>query len=120
MAQQKYQFINLNYMEQMSCGDQNTKKLLIEMIFKELKNEISAMRSFYEAENWKQLQGTSHKLKSTLAFIGNSKMTNSNEELWKRLNEKRYSTELFDFITILENHYPMVISELKTEYTHLN
>ena len=54
-----YQFINLDYLELMSDGDDSMKKVLLEMLIAELPDEIVKMRSLQQSSNWDCLLYTS-------------------------------------------------------------
>ena len=59
-----YKFINLEYMEMMSDGDDSMKKIMLEMLLEELPLEIEKMDTLCQEKNWTELSAVSHKLKS--------------------------------------------------------
>ena len=62
-----YKYINLDYMDMMSDGDDSMKKIMLEMLLEELPQEVKKMAELLEQENWGTLSSVSHKMKSTLA-----------------------------------------------------
>ena len=76
-----YDYINLEYMEMMSEGDSSMKKVMIEMLMEELPQEIDKMDALVKDRNWNELMSVSHKMKSTLAFVGNENMTEANKQI---------------------------------------
>lgn len=110
--------INLDYLKLMADGDSDMEHTMLEMLLDELPSEFEKMKSLHGAQNWKELSQVSHKMKSTLAFIGNEEITAANltvEQLTKKDNPP--STE--EIISIgknmqaFENLLPDVLNELK-------
>ena len=111
-----YKYINLDYMDMMSDGDESMKKVMLEMLLEELPQEIQKMTEMLEQNNWESLGSVSHKMKSTLSFVGNDEMTNANKQI-EELAKSSPSPELLkDLMSVLERLYPMVITELQEEY----
>ena len=114
-----YQFINLDYLELMSDGDDSMKKVLLEMLVEELPDEIVKMRKLQQESNWTELTSVSHKMKSTLSYVGNESMTVANKTI--ELNTKN-NTSLEDVPSLmdsLETNLDRVMNELKIELTRL-
>lgn len=114
-----YEFINLDYLELMVSGDLDMKKTMIEMLLNELGEEINKMRPMYQAKNLDDLYSLSHKMKSTLSFVGNEEMISTNKEIEHRLKNNLDSSDLPKFIEVLEQLYPKVEKELKIEFNTL-
>jgi len=76
-----FQHINLDYLDLMSDGDDDMKKVMIEMLLEEVPMEVGKMNQVHEIGDWNELKEVSHKLKSTLAFLGNPTLTTANEEV---------------------------------------
>ena len=51
------------------------------MLFEEMPIELEKMQQLCTASEWKELSGACHKMKSTLSFVGNDTMTNTNKTL---------------------------------------
>ena len=114
-----YEFINLDYLELMASGDLDMKKTMLEMLLQELGGEIGKMRPLLNAGDKKTLYAVSHKMKSTLAFVGNEEMTNANADMEKRLKFNLDISPLPDLIAVLEQLYPKVEHELEVEFKTL-
>ena len=56
-----FMFINLDYMDMMSDGDESMKKTMLEMLLEELPQELAKMRELLGTANWKELSSVSHK-----------------------------------------------------------
>jgi len=72
---------NLEYLRLMADGDQDMEQTMLEMLITELPDEFEKMKTHLAAGEWEDLGKVSHKMKSTLAFIGNDEMTNANKEI---------------------------------------
>jgi len=114
-----YQFINLDYLELMSDGDDSMKKVLLEMLIEELPDEIVKMRSLQQASNWAELSSVSHKMKSTLSYVGNETMTEANKTIEKNTKEDTGIEDVASLMDSLETNLDRVMTELKIELTRL-
>lgn len=76
-----FQHINLDYLDTMSGGDTDTMQQMLEMLIEEIPTEITKMQDAVVSEDWEEVFQISHKLKTTLAFIGNDKMTTINQKI---------------------------------------
>jgi len=70
--------IDLSYLEMMADGDDFMKKTMLDMLLEELPSELEKMREAFVARDADQLHQVAHKMKSTLAFVGNDSMTVAN------------------------------------------
>ena len=120
MNKSGYEFINLEYMEMMSDGDDSMKKIMLEMLITELPEELQKMTICVSASAWEEMCSVSHKMKSTLAFVGNDSMTAANREI-ESLSKSGDSnmTTISNHMDTLNNLCPSVVEELKKEMTKL-
>ena len=110
-----YDYINLEYMEMMSEGDSSMKKVMIEMLMEELPQEIDKMDALVKDRNWNELMSVSHKMKSTLAFVGNENMTEANKQIESLSKEGSNTDSVPELLESLKNLYPKVLNELQQE-----
>ena len=73
--------IDLSYMELMTDGDVEMKKVMIEMLLDEPEGELIKMVALADGEDLATLKSISHKMKSTLSFVGNKEMTTKNAKI---------------------------------------
>ncbi len=109
-----FAYIDLSYMEQMAAGDDDMKTTMIEMIIDELPSDLQTMNELFESENWEELGNLSHKMKSTIAYIGNPSMENANaaiEEITRYGGDTSQLASLFD---TLNSECPQVVDELRS------
>lgn len=114
-----YQFINLDYLELMSDGDDSMKKVLLEMLIEELPDEIVKMRSLEQVANWSELSSVSHKMKSTLSYVGNDTMTMANKTIEHNTKDATDLNDVPSLMDALETNMERVMTELKIELTRL-
>lgn len=119
MTDNAYQYVNLDYLELMSDGDLGMKKIMLEMLLQELPEELQKMKEIQQVANWDELSSVSHKMKSTLAFVGNDIMTDANKQL-EKISKTKENTELTEgLIDQLREMYDKVVIELQRELASL-
>lgn len=119
MTKSTYQYINLDYMYLMSDNDEDMLMVMIDMLLEELPIEMEKIHQFAEAEDWENLKQVSHKMKSTLAFVGNDVLTESNKEIEHIAKTKTNLYKLPELLANLNNFTPKTIVELKQEQSRL-
>lgn len=107
------QHINLAYLHLMSDGDLETEQTILSMLIHEIPTEIQLMRTALTEGNWNVLREVSHKMKSTLSFIGNPKMTEANTEIELLCKTNPDVSRIKDLLPIMEAELPDVLAELK-------
>lgn len=112
-----FQHINLDYLDLMSDGDDDMKKVMIEMLLEEVPMEVDKMNQAHQLGDWNQLKEVSHKLKSTLAFLGNPTLTTSNERVETIAKTENDLAALPNLLEAITATYPKVLDELKTVFT---
>lgn len=108
------QHINLDYLDMMTDGDGEMRDTMLGMLMDELPAEVSKMRPLLTDSNWGELREVSHKLKSTLAFIGNDVMTEANKEIELLTKNGQASFQrIASLLTIIEDQLSGVLDELR-------
>lgn len=116
MNDQSYVYINLDYMEMMSDGDDSMKKVMLEMLLEELPLELDKMNQLAAQSDWDELGSVSHKMKSTLSFVGNDAMTNSNKDIELICKNKEELEKIPDLLAVMTEMTPKTIVELRREF----
>ncbi len=114
-----YQHINLDYMDVMTDGDPDMKKMMLDMLLKELPKELENMKSLVQQASWEDLGKASHKMKSTLAFVGNDLMSNSNKEIEQLAKTETNTAKIPDLLKTLEASFQNVVRELENAISEL-
>lgn len=72
---------DLTYLRTMTDGDADMLQMMLGMLIAEIPEEMEKMNTFATTEQWHDLFQVSHKMKTTLAFIGNTEMTELNKSI---------------------------------------
>ncbi len=113
---------NLDYLKLMSDGDRDMEQTMLEILLTELPEEFNKMKSLFAEQQWEGLSKVSHKMKSTLAFIGNADMTNANlkiEQLTKQKDNPPIKDDvevIADMMVQFEGMLPAVLEELNQAF----
>lgn len=70
--------LDFSYLDLMSDGDDSMKKIMLDMIIEEIPPELEKLRNSLLEQDGHAMHQVAHKMKSTLAFIGNPTMTHAN------------------------------------------
>lgn len=119
MTDNKYKHINLDYLDLMADDDVDMKKTMLEMLFDEPLEEIIKMQQMLQKEDLNEIKAISHKMKSTLAFVGNNLLTTANKEVENIAQGNGSLNKLPTLLQALEENYKMAVIELKEEYARL-
>ena len=113
-----HRFINLSYLDLMADGDLKMKKLMLEMLLKEIPSELDKMQQLYQQHNWSGLRRVSHKMKTTLSFIGNQSLSDANRSIEYIAKREDGLEQLPDFFGILKELSPKILIELRSVYEY--
>jgi len=114
-----YKYINLEYLELMADGDPEMKVVMLDMLITELPEELAKMRKEFDEQDWEVLGATSHKMKSTLSFVGNPQMTEANKEIESICKAKDDPQQIGKMISTMEALVPGILLEIKQEATNM-
>lgn len=114
-----FEYINLDYLDMMADGDNEMKKVMLDMLFEEMPIELEKMKSLCAQGEWNELSSVSHKMKSTLSFVGNETMTNSNKTLEVMAKAETETETFLGLINTLIEMWPKVKGELTVVYNTL-
>ena len=104
---------NLEYLHLMADGDRDMEQTMLEMLITELPEEFEKMKAHLEKEEWGELGKVSHKMKSTLAFIGNEEVTNANREIEQSAKHLKNLARIPELMVIFGKHLPGIMQELR-------
>ena len=110
-----YTHIQLDYMELMTDGDIDMKKMMLEMLLTEMPEELGKMKQALEAKDWDNMSKISHKMKSTLSFVGNNAMTEANQQI-ELISKREDTVELLPMLVqTVETNFHKAALELQNE-----
>ncbi len=104
--------INLNYLNEMTDGDEDMRQTMLEMILDEVPSEMEKMRDQWLSGDLAGLKETSHKMKSTLAFVGNRRLTEANAAVEQIARGNGQVANLANLFWDIEEELPFVLNEL--------
>lgn len=119
MEVKTYENLNLDYLNLMTGGDAEMQKMMLDILFEELPVEIELLSTHYNNQAWDDLKSISHKLKSTLAFVGNDQMTIANTQIEQNAMHVENTDDIPGLIGQIKEMYPKVMEELKGYYAGL-
>lgn len=113
------QYIDLAYLDLMSDGDLDMKRMMLELLFEEPKEEIQKMKRLCTASDWEELSKVSHKMKSTLAFVGNETLTQTNKQVEQAAKTQTDLDQLPGWLDTIEDLFGKALIELKAVHASL-
>ncbi len=113
MNDTQHKLINLDYVELMSGGDKEMQKTLLEMVLQELPQELAQQREHTHKQNWEALGEISHKMKSTLAFVGNEQLTEWNKQVEQNAKRHQDLDKIPELVAQINALAPRVIDALR-------
>jgi len=111
--------IDLSYMNLMADGDNDMKKIMLELLFEEPLQEIQSMYQMVTETNLGEIKKVSHKMRSTLAFVGNDELTKTNVEIESIAKQESDIEKLPSLVHYLDKLYQAVLIQLKKEHAKL-
>ena len=115
----KYKYIDLNYLNDLSLGSKDFMEDIINSFLKTTPGSIEKMKESLAKQDWQQVGGIAHKLKTSYSFMGMDDMV----EASKTLQECGLQAKDLDKIPILLEQmtiaYALAEVELKQELMQL-
>lgn len=105
--------IDVSLLEEVSAGDISFKKMLLEMIIKELTTEIPRMNQLLQEENWSVIHNISHKLKTTLGYICTEAICGPNRQIELASKQGSELDDAKQNVEYLYEKLPVLTSELE-------
>lgn len=75
------QYLNLSYLESLIGEDVETKMVILSTLLEEIPEELGKLQTTFETKDWNTFHEVSHKLKSTLAYVGYDEMFEANQAM---------------------------------------
>lgn len=114
MSVTTFNYIQLDYLETMTDGDADMMQTMLEMLIEEIPDEIGKMQTALAAKDWEELFQLSHKMKTTLSFVGNEDMINTNKTLEHCARHQESTDEIPAMVQKIADLSVKVVEELKT------
>lgn len=111
--------IDLSYMDLIIDGDDEMKKEMLFILLNEPQEEIAALWQKVENNDCDGIKKICHKMKSTLAFVGNETLSDLNSEINQKADSKMITEELIALLSTFENLFQQLLIQVKAEYEKL-
>jgi len=115
MSPNVYAHIDLSYLDLMADGDSQLRRLMLELLTKEMPSDFEKYQPLYEKRDWKELHRISHKMKTTLSFVGNEKLTRLNARIERIVKTRTDLGKLPDLLQQVQELYPKALEEVREE-----
>jgi HPt (histidine-containing phosphotransfer) domain-containing protein len=107
-----YKYINLEYLELMNEGDLEMTNIILNLLINEIPTELTKMTEALESNNWDEMFSLSHKMKSTLSYVGNESMIEANKQIEHSTRHKQNYDLIPDKMNTLNSLCSKVVEEL--------
>lgn len=108
-----YQYIQLDYLETMTDGDPDMMQTMLDMLIMEIPEEIEKMNVALAAQDWEELFQLSHKMKTTLSFIGNEEIIEANKTVEHNARHRENLDTVPSLVATIDNLGAKVVNELR-------
>jgi len=112
-ANSNFDYINLDYLNSLIGDDLETKSTMLSMLLDEIPDEIQKINDAHKANDITKLKNAAHKLKSTLAFVANDKMTTANKAIEQIAKNNQDLDKLPELIAIMNKLQPLVLKDVQ-------
>ncbi|MCB0662242.1 MAG: Hpt domain-containing protein [Saprospiraceae bacterium] len=119
MKQTDFQYINLEYLEMVTDGDPEMKKEILGLVIDEIKNDMPRLNALSDSGDWETFHHITHKFKSTLAFVGNELLLDTNREMEHRSKFKENLEGVPVLLQLVNELHPRVQNELDLAFNAL-
>lgn len=119
MKQTDFQYINLEYLDNVTDGDPDMKKEILGLVIEEVKNDMPRLKGLAASGDWETFHHITHKFKSTLAFVGNELLLDTNREMEQMSKLKEKLEEVPGLLKVMNELQPRVQNELDLAFNAL-
>ncbi len=108
-----FENINLEYLDSLVSDDSETKKTMLSMLLEEIPDEIDKVNLAFKDNDFVTLKNATHKLKSTLAFVGNDKLAETNKTIEQIAKSQDKIEQLPVLLEQMNAIYPLVLKDVQ-------
>jgi HPt (histidine-containing phosphotransfer) domain-containing protein len=109
-----FKFINFDYLDSLIDGDVETKQVIISTLLEEVPEEIGQLKTAMANSDWNTFHEVSHKLKSTLAYVGNDAIFEANQNMMMSSRSSENLEQIPAWLSEVENLWEEIKPELNT------
>ncbi len=112
MPDSSYNYIDFSYLKSISGGDAETERTILQMLLTDMEQLCPMLRSNFESSKIEEVEKVAHKLKTSLAFSGNTEIMESNDAVLEIARTQRELDKVPTLISKIEELTPLIIQEL--------
>lgn len=114
MMSDDFKLINLDYLNEVSAGDDQLIHDLVDMFFVQIPEYQKSMHELYEKKDWYNLGRMAHKAKSAVLMVGLSELAKELKKLEENAKEGRNINEYQEIIAKFVRESDIALKELLT------
>ena len=108
-----FKFIDFTYLDTLIDGDVETKQVIISTLLEEVPEEIGLLKAALANGKWSEFHEVSHKLKSTLAYVGNDAIFDANQNMMMSSRNFENLDKIPTWLGEVEKHWENIKPELE-------
>lgn len=113
----EFQYTDLSYLDEISGGDQDFIKEIVDLFIKQMPESIKTMRDALANEDPVTIGETAHKAKPSAIYIGNKTLEENLRTLQELKNENSVKENTSELIEQVAQQSDNAIEELKTRFS---
>ena len=120
MSAATYQFYNPEYLESLIGDDVETKSIVLSTLLIEVPAELQTLKNLLREKDLHNFHLVSHKLKSTLAYIGDDVISDKNNEMMLLARNNSELDKLPDLWSQINGRWSLIEPEVKFALSQLS
>ncbi|MFV0520820.1 MAG: Hpt domain-containing protein [Mangrovibacterium sp.] len=115
----KERLTSLEYLNEMTGGDPEFTREMIEMFFMQIEEFKNELQEHYDAQRWKELGDLAHKAKSSVLTFGMNDLGIKLKELQLKTQQLEDTESYPIYLEVFSSQCDLAIAELKNDLTSL-
>lgn len=108
-----YRYLQLDYLDNITADDQATRRKILDLLAKDLRQHPQLMRQSLEDEQWDRLELQSHYFKSSLLFTGYRPLLQANSKLHQLLKAGKNRNSAASLLQQIQRLSSLVLKEVE-------
>ncbi|WP_257670106.1 Hpt domain-containing protein [Parapedobacter tibetensis] len=89
MSKTRFELANMDYLEDLSGGNTQLIREIIELFIKQTPHDIELLSSYIQQQEWEKAYKQAHHIKPTLAYVGANQMREELQEIERLARERQ-------------------------------
>ncbi|MEX0723268.1 MAG: Hpt domain-containing protein [Gracilimonas sp.] len=112
--------IDLSYLEDMTGGDNEVMKEMIDLLIEETPKHLEKIKGAYRDRNWTALRAEAHKVKPMFLYVGLIELNEFCKQIEENANNAQDLDDMQELIDKLESGFDDINVELKKKVKELS